>query len=153
LTRLHSRQVANPHGRQAWSEPLPVRIIATDRRMLCDTGTWQSLWYDAAASAVHVMLMANLLPRFEIATMLLRRAVQLPTPRGLRCKACGTTSTAAGALARVGERSTPYFHASLGLGHVGPRGPPADALCPHAHRQRSTTKAAQPRAANTTTGP
>jgi hypothetical protein len=47
LTGFHSRLTEATHGQQAWSEPQPVRIIATSQRMLCDTGTrWRSLWYD-----------------------------------------------------------------------------------------------------------
>src|SRR5262249_53714482 len=46
LTGFHSRLVVALDGQQGWSELQPVRIIATNRRMLCDTGTWRTLWYD-----------------------------------------------------------------------------------------------------------
>ena len=46
LTGFHSRLVLAPHGKPVWSQSQPARVIATDRRMLCDTGTWRSVWYD-----------------------------------------------------------------------------------------------------------
>jgi hypothetical protein len=44
LTADYSRLISM-NGHEAWTEPQNVRVIATDRRLLCDTGRWLSFWY------------------------------------------------------------------------------------------------------------
>jgi hypothetical protein len=45
LTASCARLAPTPYGNEAWTAPQPVRIITTDRRLLCDTGRWTSYWF------------------------------------------------------------------------------------------------------------
>ena len=45
VTAEYSRLLPTQSGYEAWTDPRPVRIIATDQGLHCDMPRWTSIWY------------------------------------------------------------------------------------------------------------